>query len=651
MSFGVSASDFILLFRGLISLTSTLRRGAVESFERCTRTYETLSHAAKHLEAYAASTNAENSRSLRRIRKNMRKLLREYSNKIEAFKRLLGSDRDRCSIASAIAKIRWKTNESALEELRRELEQQMEVVTFMASTPLGPNIGFQVLPGLVGQSSIPPVPLSDQFVFEDARRDVHRIAFSDIPDWEHFHEFLLRVFPRTRRGHHSIVTRAYLLHNVSSGKYILPSGPGVKPIRDVIAIDQRVEMNVIFSADDVEFEKCPRCKDPWMASPSVVINCHGHKCGLRLHFMDSFEDQADPITQIAIDDMREQGVLKQLVTDFIEEIESNGYMDPGMTRGELKRSINSNLHSLGFPGPPESPQESSKIPPFRRVVLCRSRWPSFRRKSTYCRAGGLLAIIMGNLKSFLEYVKAGPDSTVDVITEVIASTIGGGRRVVRIKRVVEEACAHYGSRIQTPSRSIEIIPILGTYSRTAEESLFQFCPVIVRLRCLLWTILHILELEEKLVLSCSNAIHSLTPWSRTHMKKRQEVPTALRLFSVLVNPNAVLERLFVATVHDTMSLIRSAATPPAALGAIFHILKDSRGLCIDYCSDGNLDKSELGHVSSALPNRAADTGILARISSCASYRGYLESVLKTGGESLLTEETCQELGDFWNSLR
>jgi hypothetical protein len=91
--------------------------------------------------------------------------------------------------------------------------------------------------------------------------------------------------------------------------------------------------------------------------------------------MDFFEDKADPITQLAIDDMRKRG-LKAFVTEFVAEIERNGYLDSNMVRHKLKDSISRKFQGLGFPGRTESFQARSKIRNFRRVTLCRPRWPS-----------------------------------------------------------------------------------------------------------------------------------------------------------------------------------------------------------------------------------------------------------------------------------
>jgi len=131
------------------------------------------------------------------------------------------------------------------------------------------------------------------FVLEDARQAVFRPTFAEIPDWEvslgtylhllwslsngqiqqSLHQFLLRVYPVNDPGHAAIETWSYLLHNASREQDILPSSPCIKPLRDLISPDDRVQMSIIFQISELEAaslnEKCPACKTAW-SDPSAV---------------------------------------------------------------------------------------------------------------------------------------------------------------------------------------------------------------------------------------------------------------------------------------------------------------------------------------------------------------------------------------------
>jgi hypothetical protein len=164
--------------------------------------------------------------------------------------------------------------------------------------------------------------------------------------------------------------------------------------------------------------------------------------------MDSFEGRADPITQLAIDDMHKCG-LRESVTKFVEEIERSGYLDANMARHKLKDAISREFQDLGFPDSKESFQGGSRIRDFRRVVLCHPRWPSFRQRRIDLRAAHIcLDEIIGNLKSFVKYLQTDGDLPIEVVAKAIGSNISGGRTAARIGKVVQEICLQYDSRAQ-----------------------------------------------------------------------------------------------------------------------------------------------------------------------------------------------------------
>lgn len=64
---------------------------------------------------------------------------------------------------------------------------------------------------------------------------------------------------------------SYLLHNANTRKDILPSSPSVKPLREVISLDERIEMSVIFRYKDSYNARCPRCNTRRRRSRSLVV--------------------------------------------------------------------------------------------------------------------------------------------------------------------------------------------------------------------------------------------------------------------------------------------------------------------------------------------------------------------------------------------
>lgn len=65
--------------------------------------------------------------------------------------------------------------------------------------------------------------------------------------------------------------KSYVLQNANTRKGILPSSPCVKPIRDVIKLDQLIEMSVIFPYEDHHTTTCPKCNASREDTSSAVV--------------------------------------------------------------------------------------------------------------------------------------------------------------------------------------------------------------------------------------------------------------------------------------------------------------------------------------------------------------------------------------------
>ncbi|KAF8855955.1 hypothetical protein BDZ45DRAFT_804579 [Acephala macrosclerotiorum] len=597
MSFGVSPSDFIMFMNALRTLAQTLRRGAMESFQRHVRTYESFAEVATHLDSLAASSDAKLNPLFRRTRRDIEKLLKTFFKKIEKFQPLLGSGRKRGSFMGAIAKIKWSQHEKMLKDLRHDLESRISNVNLAIQTSTRATI--QILPGFSGLGPIPRPLVGNQFVLEDARRKAHPLLFANIPNWEYLHEFLLRVF-RKDPGLRAVEARCYMLHNASTGQDILPSSPYVKSLRDLIALDERIEMSVIFpteySYDDdsnsgvsdadedvtssTDAERCPRCKSGRKNTTSVVVTCH--HCGFVARFLDSFEDKADPVTQLGIGDMRGSN-LKGLVQDFTAEVTENGYLVGNKNALHLKNLVRKNI-----PGSNAGDfTEALPMPPlqnFRRVTFCTSRWPAFRRNSRYCRADKQLSATMNHLKSHLDEIKAGSDSPIESVAKVIGSRFAGGRLTRRTEQFLQDIYSQYDTRAQRHLQTMHIIPVLDAYSQSGQESIYQFHPAVVKVRCFLWSILQILTLEGKLFLGCSNALKCLFGSAALGKKQLTKRSAFGKVFESIFVGHLLVWRLSFDLVEDAASMAGSLFTenspPLVVFAALFHILKQSRRLCI-----------------------------------------------------------------------
>jgi hypothetical protein len=636
MSFGVSPSDFVMLLKGLMRLAAILRGEALESFKRCARTYQTFAEVAKHLDSFATGHDIQDSELLRHTLHDIEALLREYFGKIKDFQLFLGPRRVRRSFRGAIAKIKWSRHAKTLGDLRQDLETRMNTVIIAIITSGRANVPMKVLPGLSGLGPVPRPLVGDHFTFEDAYRVVHLISFRDISSWEHLHAFLLRIFPCNHRGHSAIETKSYALHNASTGKDFLPSSPSVKPIRDVIALNERIEMSVIFPYEDSYTTRCPRCNTRRRDTSCVVATCH--RCGLWVRFQDSFEDEADPLTQLAIDDIRETS-LGAFVKDFVAEADRNGYLNANRNECQLKDLISHNFPDLRAHSSRGAFQARSEIRDFLRVTLCLPQWPSFGQNSTYQRAERRLTTVVDGLKRTLRLLQEGSDLPVEIAAKAINSRLN--TRAEGAEGVLRSAC------LQQNRNFMQIVPVLAAYSQCAKESKCQFHPSVVKARCLLWTFSQILTLEGKLLLRCSEA---LSPWSAPEEATPRETSTFHKLCSVLFIPHVLICRATFDVVADVVSHFSDPSPPPDVLGAIFWILKDSRSLCLEFCVEGTLENCDLDLAPSRLFDGTAfmmsDTALADWRVSC---RRCLESVLRSEGRSLQTDSSRQLLWTFWQS--
>lgn len=126
--FGIGPSDFVMLLQALTRLAKILNKEAVESFKRCSITYRTFARVAKYLDSVPVESNPLLEDTVRHIRRDIARLLREYFHKTKDFQRFLGPHRVRRSLRGAFAKIKWSRHTNALEKLENDLKLRMELL-------------------------------------------------------------------------------------------------------------------------------------------------------------------------------------------------------------------------------------------------------------------------------------------------------------------------------------------------------------------------------------------------------------------------------------------------------------------------------------------------------------------------------------------
>jgi hypothetical protein len=126
--FGMGPSDFVMLLQALTRLAKLLNKEAVKSFKRCSRTYRTFAEVANYLDSVPVEDDPRLEGTVRHIRRDIERLLREYFHKTKDFQQFLGPHRVRRSLGGAFAKIKWSRHTKALEKLENDLKLLMDLL-------------------------------------------------------------------------------------------------------------------------------------------------------------------------------------------------------------------------------------------------------------------------------------------------------------------------------------------------------------------------------------------------------------------------------------------------------------------------------------------------------------------------------------------
>ena len=134
MSFGGSYSDVITPLGALGKLASILGREALDSFQRCAESYKSFMTVARRINSFIEEIGLPDDDDFRSTQRNIETLLQRYFGRIEAFQEHLGLGRVRKSPRTAVAKIRWHQHGTMLQELRKDLDRQINVVNILINT-------------------------------------------------------------------------------------------------------------------------------------------------------------------------------------------------------------------------------------------------------------------------------------------------------------------------------------------------------------------------------------------------------------------------------------------------------------------------------------------------------------------------------------
>ena len=121
-------------------------------------------------------------------------------------------------------------------------------------------------------------------------------------------------------------------------------------------------------------------------SPIPIVSClASENCNLELRFQDSHDNRPDPLTDIALEDLRSSG-MREFVQKFMREASLSEGRSAPETNGNglhLEDWIRDRLADLG--PDPTTPSRQPEVRGFDRVTVCKPQWPELSYHRRYQR--------------------------------------------------------------------------------------------------------------------------------------------------------------------------------------------------------------------------------------------------------------------------
>jgi hypothetical protein len=377
---------------------------------------------------------------------------------------------------------------------------------------------------------------------------------------------------------------------------------------------------------------------------------NSRNCNLVVHFFHSFDDQPDPLTQLALHDLRESG-LRNFVDDCIQELKKDSFLQPGTSDQELLEAVAANQDSLfvkyDLEGifAPMVPSPREAIRNFHRVALCTPAWPDTWSRTDHREAEKDLSFTMEWLKNASIHAKDFELSTpLLAFARRIGSAYTSGTE--RLQELLESYASQYDMRVDPDHVSRRVIKVLDSHSQYTRRCVWPFHPSAVRVRCLHWIFSEAVTLETKVLRGCAPALESF--FRSLLFRHGRNLGSLGKGVSLLFVPHSLLSR---ATVEVVLAPNLDPKLPPPILGVLFHLLRDCWELCLTYTLDGTLKNYILEAPSAPFFRRGDLASEPLRIEWNDTCRHYAESIMKAGGAGLGSEAETEPVRKFRERLR
>ncbi|KAF5527414.1 hypothetical protein CGCA056_v001739 [Colletotrichum aenigma] len=634
MSFGIGIGDCVLILRGLVKCWSLLRGEAVNGVAEHAEAYKSFCNGARSLRRYLKAEGRELEPHLDEEITSLNRLLKDFLARIKKLQSSLGEECEKKGFGRIVQKMRWPLYDKILSGLCQKLSFKFDMIKFIVDLDNRSSVRLMNLCPPAGLSR--PPDLGPKFVLVDARSEYHGLSMAGVKSWDDLATFIDRVFCVDSQSCLAVKNRSYILRNNTTEEMVLLNSPCIPPWEDSVKDGHELEMSMLFP-DHTDYNSfCPKCKKPWSSPLSVEMFCT--KCGLSARFLDFFDNEPDPVTSLALKDIRRTG-LRVFFEETMLGIGARG--PPKMKNQEMpyEQTINALIKcrdELGSRPVAPSRNNRSGIKDFRRITFCSDQWPDLAKATEVARSSvkRLRAAIQG-LKRYSEARSA--CFPMDVFASLLNSRILDARRDLEMKAFFKSIVDAFSARQTLWMPPAAFFSSLEEYIWCARDANARDVASVIRLRCLLWTYEETLALDADLK---RGFFDHFSHWAASKGAVDDSGLLINTLFGIAFSPHALVTRLTVDVVADIVGLFREG-DPVHILACLPLLIKDSAELVVMHILDGNL----AAYFRKARTSRDSTVRQLNQAS-----KEWLESTIESRGETLVHDSTFTMVYNTWSSF-
>ncbi|KAF5514542.1 D-xylose 1-dehydrogenase [Colletotrichum fructicola] len=563
---------------GLVRCASLLRGEAVNGFAEHVEAYESFANGAAYLRKFLEVEGEALKPHLRVELRSLNRLLKDFLARMQQLQPSLGKDRKEKGFQRIIQKIRWPFYEKILSGICHKLSSKFNMIKFIVDLNNGSSIRFMNLCPSAGLPR-PPVP-GPKIVLVDARSEYHGLSMAGVKSWDDLATFIERLFCVGGQSCLAVKNRSYILRNNTTEEMFLVNSPSIPPWEDSVQDGHELEMSMLFPNHTDYNSFCPKCKRFWSNPVSMEMFCT--RCGLSARFLDSFDDEPDPVTSLALKDIRRTGlrlVIEQTMLGFGER-EPKKMKNQEMLYEQTMNALAKSKNELGPRPMAPARNDKSEIKDFRRITLCSEQWPDFARAVSAANWNNNRArAIVRGLKHFL----AAKTFSESALAFIVNNSIIGTRRgpeTAFLQSIIDASTDR--QTLWVPPQ--EFLSSLEDYICCARNAKAQHSTSAFQLRCLLWTYSETLELHADLIrTSCC----LFNRWSGSERSTQIIFSSPRMLTRGLAVPQGVICELSLDIVAGIARIFRER-DPVHVLACLPLLIKDSAEIAVAYHLDGNL---------------------------------------------------------------